>query len=729
MQFHTKFRVLTAALAVALGSSGAALAQQGAGEATAPDAGATQAQEDDIVIKLPRVDVIGSLENLPEIAGAAQVLDDKDLQSSRVFTVNEALRKVTGVHVRDEEGFGIRPNIGMRGLNPTRSTKITLLEDGIPLAYAPYGDNASYYHPQIDRYSGIEVLKGANSLLFGPQTVGGVINYITPDAPRKFGGYVQGALGNRDYFNGKLNIGGGGFLLDATRKQGDGSRDNMEHALNDINLKFTTGIGASQALTLRANYYTEDSTVTYSGLTVAEFNNLGARYNPFKNDHFDVKRMGLSATHEVDFGKDTQLVTNLYYATFDRDWWRQSSNSQDGQHTGCNTTFVVDGVSATFTDHRLAGRRVNPDTQFNCNQGRLRQYDTWGIEPRLTVDHGLGELQVGFKAHFEDQNRRQVNGASPKARTGTLAENNLRETDAYAVYLANRFDFGTVSVTPIVRHEHIEVERTNRLNGTTGSTKITETLPGIGITWNPQETLTVFTSLHKGFAPPRVEDLIGGAGTVTEVDPEESTNFELGLRAEVLPGVSVQTAYFRTDYDNLIAVGSIAGGSTPLAQGKALFEGLELGAQAELQGGFFGRLAWTWLPTAEQSTPFVGVASGAPSAGSVAGNRQPYAPKHTLTAAVGYAIGPFRGEIEAQHVGEQYSDFANTSAPTASGQQGVIDSYTVWNLALNYRLEKLPATLFVTGKNLFDKTYIVDRTRGIQVGMPRLIHVGMQYDF
>lgn len=666
-------------------------------------------------VEMPRIDVIGGSENLPHIGGTADTLDSKTLENSRVFTVNEALRKVPGVNVRDEEGFGMRPNIGMRGLNPTRSTKITLLEDGIPLAYAPYGDNASYYHPQIDRYSNIEVLKGANSLLFGPQTVGGVINYITPDAPQKFGGYVQGAAGNRNYFNGKLNVGGGGFLLDVTRKQGDGARDNLEHALNDINLKYTTDIGASQALTLRANYYTEDSTVTYSGLTQAEFDKQGARYNPFKNDKFDIKRTGLSATHEVDFGKDMQLVTNLYYAAFDRDWWRQASTSQDTQ------------CGSAFNAARLAGTVVNPDL-CNSTQGRLRNYTTWGIEPRLTMKHGLGELQAGAKAHFEEQKRKQINGTSPTARTGTLVEDNLRDTTAYSAFVANRFDFGNVSVTPIVRHEKIDADRTNRLTGQTGSTSLSKTLPGIGATWNPGKTLTVFSSLHRGFAPPRVEDLIGGTGTVTDVDPEKSTNFELGLRSQPIPGVSLQTAYFRTDYDNLIAVGSIAGGSTPLSQGKALFEGLEVGAQAEMKNGLYGRLAYTWLPTAEQKTAFRRVDTQAIVTGSAAGLRQPYAPEQTLTAAVGYATGPLRAEIEAQHVGAQFSDFANTVAPSADGQRGEIAAHTVWNAALNYRFDKSLSS-FLTAKNLTDKTYIVDRTRGIQVGMPRLVQVGVKYAF
>jgi Fe(3+) dicitrate transport protein len=661
---------------------------------------------------LATVQVIGGEEKLPTLGGAGQILGKKELEDSHVFTVNEALRKVAGVHARDEEGFGLRPNIAMRGLNPTRSTKITLLEDGLPLAYAPYGDNASYYHPAVDRYERIEVLKGASSLLFGPQTVGGVVNYITSAPRQSFGGYVQGVVGNRDFFNGKVNVGGGGFTLDYGHKEGDGARDNMNHKLDDLNIKYGAMLGDRNAITLRGNFYKEDSMLTYSGLTQAEFDRLGARYNPFKNDRFEAERVGLSATHDFLINDKSTLTTSVYYSKFDRDWWRQASNSQDAQCAALNPS-------------RLAGVAIDPNT-CNSIQGRLRSYETWGVEPRLTVAHGLGEFQAGVRAHFEEQNRIQINGTSPTARTGTVAENNLRKTSAYSGFIANRFDIGQFSVTPIARYESIKAERTNRLTGLGGETSVHAFTPGIGATWNPMPTLTVFTSLHKGFAPPRVEDLIGGTGTVVDVGYEKSLNFEFGVRTQPLQGVSVQAAYFRNDYDNLIAVGSIAGGSTPLSQGKALFEGLELAANAEFSNGVFGRMAYTWLPTAEQSEAFRNVATGAIV--GVQGNRQAYSPEQTLTAAVGYGVGPFRGEIEAQYIGSQYSDFANTVLPTTDGQKGEIAAYTVWNTALNYRFDKA-LSAFVTAKNLFDKTYIVDRTRGIQVGMPRLIQVGVKYAF
>ena len=665
------------------------------------------------VQRLPTIQVVGATgAALNQNSGSVSVIDQASLESSRVFTTNEALRKIAGVNVRDEEGFGLRPNIAIRGLNPTRSTKVTLLEDGLPLSYAPYGDNASYYHPLIERYQRIEMMTGADTLRFGPQTIGGVINYVTPEPTEELQGYVQGTLGNRDFVNAKLNVSGKGMLFDYSRKEGQGSRDNAEHALNDANFKYTMRLDDRQDLIFKASYYTEDSQVTYTGLTEKELQNFGREYNPFKNNNFDIDRMGTSLTHrfQLDGG---ELLTSAYYNTFDREWWRQSSNTTDSQ---CGAQFVQD---------RLNGVAVNPDT-CNSAQGRLRYYKTWGIEPRLTLDTPNGQLQAGVKAHFEEQDRLQVNATSPLGRTGTKAEDNLRETDAYSAFVSHRFNVGDFGITPIVRYENIDTLRTNRLTNQSGSTRLEQFSSGLGVTWSPSNTLTVFSSLHEGFAPPRAEDLVSNAGTVVEVDAEESLNFELGLRAQPMKGVSLQTAYFRNDFDNLIAVGSIAGGGTPLSQGQAVFDGLEFTGSFDLENGVFSRVAYTWLNKAEQSTAFANVANGA--AVGVAGKRQPYAPEHTLTAAIGYDIGALRAELEAQYVGSQFSDFANTEAPTADGQRGRISSYTVWNSSINYQVN--PAvSAFITGKNLTDKTYIADRTRGIVLGMPRLIQVGARYSF
>ena len=226
------------------------------------------------------VDVIGTRlgggpETLRRVPGSFEALGPDQLEAAHVFNVSEALRKASGINVRDEEGFGLRPNIGIRGLNPTRSSKALLLEDGVPVAFAPYGDNASYYHPPVERFQSIELLKGSGQVAYGPVTVGGVINYLTPDPPAARSASVHLAGGNRDYLNAHVQAGDTwgrtGLLLDLMHKQGDAARENVHSDLDDVTAKAVFSASARHTVTLKANFYGEDSQVTYSGLRQAEW--------------------------------------------------------------------------------------------------------------------------------------------------------------------------------------------------------------------------------------------------------------------------------------------------------------------------------------------------------------------------------------------------------------------------------------------------------------------------
>ena len=181
-----------------------------------------------------------------------------------------------------------------------------------------------------------------------------------------------------------------------------------------------------------------------------------------------------------------------------------------------------------------------------------------------------------------------------------------------------------------------------------------------------------------------------------------------------------------------------AGGSVPLAQGEALYEGLELSGRADFGRWLAGphnpfvELAWTFLPTADQESTLDRVDGQGIVAGSGAGKRLPYAARNTLTTTLGYSHPEgFEGRLEAVFIDEQFSDFANTDAAALNGNglSGKISGNTVWNLAMNYTLPTTQAVMFLTVKNLFDETYIVDRTRGIVPGAPRLVQFGVEYRY
>ncbi len=710
--------LLASALALALVSP-PLLAAPAPAPGPDPDAGATRRT-------LATVEVVAKDTEGRPAEGSSSVLDSTVLVSGRALSVNEALRKVAGVTVRDEEGFGLRPNIGIRGSNPTRSAKVLLLEDGLPAMYAPYGDNASYYHAPLQRYERIEVLKGAGLLRFGPQTTTGAINYITPDPPEEAAGYAQLSGGTRGYGALEASLGGGGGLVNLSHKRGDGARDNTQLEQTDLFAKYTTALGEQNALTLRASHMREDSQVGYSGITDTEYRNFGAEYYPFLDDLFDITNSALSASHAYAPSAGVELLTSAYASRFDRDWWRQSSTTTDTQ---CGTAFRA---------ARLLGSPVHPRACAST-QGRLRSYDMWGVDSRLrlptSVFGSAGSSEFGLRWHEEDHDRRQLNGTSSAARTGTLVESNLRTTEALAAFAATTFDLGQVQLTPSLRREDIDFTRRNRLpGGLSGADSVTETLWGFGANWLATADTTVYLSAHEGFAPPRIEDLIAGNGTSTEVDAESSTNLEVGVRNRQ-GSFDLEATLFRTDFDNQLAVGSIAGGSTPLAQGETLYEGVEFTlafnreALLNRSGEWYADLASTWLATAEQSTVLRRVDNGLAANGSVAGNRLPYAPEFTATARVGYVRGAWDANLEVQHVGSQWSDFGNTLQPVfnGDGQFGQLDNYSTWSATLNYEPGLSGWSGYITVKNLTDSEYIVDRTRGILLGNPRQMVVGARY--
>lgn len=680
--------------------------------------------------------VVIAPERLDQIAGAATILSVQDYERSQPFSLDDVLRRVPGLYVRGEEGLALRPNIGIRGLTPTRSTEVLLLEDGVPLAYAPYGDNASYHHPPLERFSGVEVLRGSGQIAFGPHTVGGVINYTTPTPSETFEGRLLVRGGNHGNREASLRlsdtVGGTGILGMLTRRESAGNRDNHDLTYDDAFLKLTSAAAANQDLTFKASWRRENSQVSYSGLTEAEYT-ANPRQNPFPNDRFDTEHIGASLVHDWRITESLRLTTAVYGSTFERDWWRQSSNSaqrpSDASDPAC-------------------GGLANLSTTCG-NEGRLRDYYSFGIDSRAAWDWTTagplsGRLEAGLRFHRENQDRLQWSGDTPNARTpgvgpnaGVLEDNN-RKAEALSGFVQNSFVFGDLTVTPGLRVESIRFERTNRRpGGGSGEEKIDAVIPGVGLAWSPSSSLTAFAGVHRGFSPPRAEDIITNTGGSIDLDAEESVNWEVGIRAEPLAGMALEAAAFRMDFENQIVPASVAGGvgATATSAGETLHQGLELAAQLSSAKAWGTSIDWyadltlTWVGEARFEGRRFSSISGF-STVSVSGNRLPYAPEWFGRAALGLETpAGFQAEVELVHTGEMFTDDLNTVMPTANGQRGLIGDATTVNAAASWRLPESPVRLLATVRNVADRTFIIDRARGILPNEPRIVQVGLEWAF
>jgi outer membrane receptor for Fe3+-dicitrate len=251
------------------------------------------------VHRIPELTVVGdSRAALHRVPGSAAVLTRTDIRDMVRISGNEVLRTVPGVHVVEEEGAGMRANIGIRGLDPGRSRTVLILEDGVPVALAPYGEPEMYYTPPVDRMERIEVVKGSGSILFGPQTIGGVINYVTPAPPANPQASVElragnGGLGHLDArYGGRW--GGVGAHVGVLHKRAADLRG-LFYNITDVTGKTAFALSDRSDLTLKASAYDEDSNSTYVGLSEPMYRANPNHPSLAQEDRLDVRRYSVSA--------------------------------------------------------------------------------------------------------------------------------------------------------------------------------------------------------------------------------------------------------------------------------------------------------------------------------------------------------------------------------------------------------------------------------------------------
>jgi Fe(3+) dicitrate transport protein len=686
---------LAAAVALAVASAG-----------VAPAAAGAEARE----TRLPRIDVIGDVETTgSKTAGSAVVIDQETLEETQPVSTQDALKGVAGINVREEEGYGFIPNIGLRGLNPDRSGKVLILEDGVPAVPSLFINNAAYYSPRVERMQRIEVLKGASSLRYGPNTIGGTINYITRDP---FDGntltLVGGSHGYRSVMLDSGGVSGDAFGgVSVLKSQGDGGRSNG-FDLTDVMVKGGMALADNQLVSAKFSWYDNEINTSYVGLRPDEYRNDPTK-NPAPNDYFITDRVAFDVNHEIDLGDRVRLNTLVYWNRLQRDYWRQDVVAR----SSAGTTFrECDGVQT-------------------CTGGRLRTFEMMGADSRLKVAHeafGIrNDAEIGVRLHSETLDNKRINGHTPTARSGVLAAHDNQEADNIALYVENRFHLSDdIAITPGLRVEHYRQQLINRsptdpAGHAEGDTRNTEIMPGVGATWQLIPEAQVFAGVYRGFAPARVASAISSDGVDQRLEAERSTNVELGVRGRT-DRLYYEATAFRMDFANQITPQAESAGITQTNAGKTLHEGLELALGVELGAGFSVDGNLTWLPTARyNSTPLVG--------DDVNGNRLVYAPKTVANLSLNHRHGPWRSGVSAHHVSSQFTDAGNTREESADGRVGEIPAYTVFDLYGSYRLSS-ETRLFGTVRNLADEKYIAGRhPDGIFPGMERSIQVGLSTRF
>ncbi len=702
---------------------------------------------------------IGLLRYLP---GSASIIGQAELRSVMPLSGNEVLRNIPGVHVVEEEGAGLRANIGIRGLDPDKSRNVLILEDGIPVALAPYGEPEMYFTPSIDRMSGIEVLKGNGSILFGPQTIGGVINFLTADPPQELSGRFSARAGDRGFYNARFVIGNTidnfGFNVDFQRKQADNFGPTA-FLFHDFNTKLQSRLSAVSVLSVKLGVYDESSNSTYVGLTqpmyeAADLDELQIA----PGDNLHIRRYALSAIHKYSPAKGMQINTTAFAYSTIRNWKRQDFSYSA---TASNTTGEVLG----FEDEIDGAIYLR-----NSTGHRDRQFEVVGAEPRVAFQYNLGSVQTktdaGVRYLYEKAFEQRVVGTSADFSSGNLRNDEVRFANTMSAFVQNKFLLGQkVTLTAGLRNENIwygrEIMRSNYTDTLiTANSKVFTLIPGAGINYNVTNSVGLFAGVHRGFAPPRTKDAISSSGQDMQLEAEQSWNTEMGTRLNY-GKMELEYTLFRMDFSNqIIPVSESSGGAGAgyINGGETVHQGMELslllpfddylpeqwGAQISYSG--------TWVNSVFTGDRFVKSKVSTREDFSdvyenVNGNKTPYAPEFTmaLSLTLEHASG-WGVRTWANYTGSQYTDALNTDhvdpwierdladqnykyvQATANGRIGKLNPYMVASISAWYEHQASGLGVNMSVKNLFDERYIsTRRPQGIRVGMPRFISAGISY--
>ncbi|MBI5914588.1 MAG: TonB-dependent receptor [Bacteroidetes bacterium] len=703
------------------------------------------------------VSLTGGLRGLRSVPGSAHYISPQEMEKSSYTDINRALRSVPGVNLQEEDGFGLRPNIGLRGSGSDRSSKITIMEDGVLAAPAPYAAPAAYYFPTIGRIQAVEILKGSSQIRFGPYTTGGAINLVSTPIPQEFSGRLHllgGSFGNRNLHayagNSHRNF---GYLVETFQYKSDGFK-NLDGGgetgfdKKDFLAKFNLNTGPKariyQSLQFKAGQAIENSDETYLGLTQEDFDETPyRRYAASQKDRMDTQHEQYSVRHLVQFSPFIDLATTVYHQKFHRNWYKLDKVSESSGQVPGIAALLADPTAFPEAFATLTGSTSPIDKALSVKANN-RDYRSQGVQTLLSWRFQTAAvrytLDLGLRYHADEADRFQwtddykmedgIMELTNSGKPGTES-NRVESGKAIASFVQFKLQWGKWTFIPGLRHENIRMEQKDYGKNDTGrlgtdlkvaANEVDVFIPGAGLNLKVNPGLDLFAGVHKGFSPPGVKE-----GS----KPEASINYELGGRYQ-RGAVSGTAVLFFNDYKNLLGADLAAAGGSGSAD---LFNG----GKVETKGLEF-QMTWNVLESKHEdwSLPVSVVYTYTHSAfqssfssefegwGKVeSGDELPYLAPHQLAVVLNLSHEKFGFNLSGR-----YQDVMRTVAGQGEIPQNErTNAYFILDANASYLLHP-KMTLFGSIANLTDEAAVISRhPAGLRPNLPRTLMAGLKVNF
>ncbi|AWB67325.1 TonB-dependent receptor [Saccharobesus litoralis] len=705
---------------------------------------------------LERIKILGNGDKLRTQGGATSLLDELELEKFEFDDINRVLATVPGVNIREEDGYGLRPNIGFRGSTSDRSKKINIMEDGVLIGPAPYSAPAAYYFPMVNRMTAVEVFKGPSVIAYGPNTVGGAINLVTRQIPEEFDMGIDLALASDGYKKGHVfhgeTAGKWGYVVEGLWTQADGFKQidnsNADTGFDKSDLmakvKYDLSDGkGNHFIEFKFSTADETSDETYLGLTDTDFAaNPYRRYAASQAGKMDWEHDTLQLTHFIQLD-EVDVTTRAYRHKFHRAW-RKFSGFTDGKS-------ILDVLQRpddpNFQDHYALLTGAQDGTLVVGTNDR--SYISQGIQ----TDIGWTSELFGLNHHFDagvrfhndyierdhfTQNYAMQSGQLVNPTDPSFTTVDKEETDAISLYIQDSITIDNLTITAGLRSENLSSRYQDRRVGQEENWQEKDFsifIPSISAFYKLDDNYGVFAGVHRGFVPssPKQND--------ADVDAETSVSYEFGFRAAT-PAINAELVAFFNDYENLKESCSFANASskcpldTDFNGGNVDVYGLEANIKHSVDLGNL-EMPWSISYTYSQSEFKESFDSDFPQWGNIeAGDPVPYMPENQLTASLGLTGDNWQVNLLVKHTGEmretasdgldENGNVENNSVPLAGS---VIKANTVADFSATYNLNDRHS-VYTKVDNITDESHVTSRRPdGARPTKPRQALIGYKFRF
>ena len=593
-----------------------------------------------------------------QLTSAVEIITEEDLKRRQIKMVSEALRLSQGLTVFSNGGPGTSTSVRIRGSN---SDQVLVLIDGAIMNSATTGsfDFANLTTDNIER---IEILRGAQSMLWGADAMGGVINITTkrgtgaPSANAFFeygsfssireGGQVSGKTGIVDYSAAISRWDYTGFSA-ANYRRGASERDGFH------NWQGSTRIGVALPHDGRVdlNFRFLQGKTSFDGGFGQGFDVLGA------------------------YSNSQQYVYSASYQQPITGWWNQAltlSHQDETLHSfpGTSQRNLATGVVSNPFDPDF-----NPDSKFNTSSNRIEWQHNFQIGKPLL-------LTAGYQY-------REQQGENLNLSTGATPINNhiISSHAGFAQAQLNLWDrvFATAGV------------RQDEYNAFGGATTYRTTTGYLH-----QETGTkIRSSYATGFRAPTINQLFFPGFGNPNLRPEKSQSMDIGLDQYLLEKrLTLSAGFFWNHYrDMIISQQSLAVcGPDPFGDPLGNFCAQNVGQvstkgwEASVKYAVFRDLPW--VKSLDVQAQYTNTLTR--NLDQQPGNRVPRIPVDQWSMIISYQpIDPVRVNLEGRYVGSRFNDPDN---------QQKMRAFDVWNLSATYDVTNRVQT-YLRADNLFNEKY------------------------